>query len=98
MRQTSRLPCYILNHLLSRNHARRLRPPLVNCGRCETLPPALQPLAQPLATRRWDVVLAADCVFWMELFQPLLDTLAALASLPPPPASQALSQTPHLGH
>jgi predicted nicotinamide N-methyase len=28
----------------------------------------------------WDVVLAADCVFWEYLFEPLIDTLVQLAS------------------
>lgn len=37
-----------------------------------------QPLPEPIASRRWDVVLSADCVFWPELFEPLLSTLAAL--------------------
>ena len=32
--------------------------------------------------RRWDIVLAADCVFWLGLFSPLLDTLGALAGSP----------------
>ena len=37
-----------------------------------------QPLPEPIASRRRDVVLSADCVFWPELFEPLLSTLAAL--------------------
>lgn len=37
-----------------------------------------RPLPEPIASRRWDVVLSADCVFWPELFEPLLSTLEAL--------------------
>jgi hypothetical protein len=36
------------------------------------------PLPPAISTRRWDLILAADCVFWVALFHPLLHTLAAL--------------------
>ena len=36
------------------------------------------PLPDALARETWDCVLAADCVFWPALFDPLLDTLRAL--------------------
>ena len=36
------------------------------------------PLPAAILARRWDVVLAADCVFWPRLFAPLLRTLEAL--------------------
>jgi hypothetical protein len=36
------------------------------------------PLPPPISARRWDLILAADCVFWTALFDPLLHTLAAL--------------------
>ena len=37
------------------------------------------PAPEALTRERWDVLLAADCVFWAALFDPLLDTLRALA-------------------
>jgi len=38
-----------------------------------------QPLP-PSLTGPWDVVVAADCVYWEYLFEPLIDTLVRLAS------------------
>ena len=35
-------------------------------------------LPQPVTTTNWDVILAADCVFWPGLFAPLLATLGGL--------------------
>lgn len=43
------------------------------------LPPAL-------ASTRWDVILAADCVFWPALFEPLLQSIAALSAAGGAPA------------
>ena len=37
-----------------------------------------QPLPAAISAARWDVILAADCVFWAELFTPLLITLRTL--------------------
>jgi predicted nicotinamide N-methyase len=37
-----------------------------------------RPLPADIATARFDVILAADCVYWPALFEPLLSTLAAL--------------------
>ena len=39
----------------------------------------LAPLPPQLVRTRWDVVVAADCVFWVRLFEPLLATLRGLA-------------------
>lgn len=39
-----------------------------------------QPLPEAIRTTRWDVVLAADCVFWPHLFDPLLSTIASILS------------------
>ena len=39
-----------------------------------------QPPPPSLLATDWDVILAADCVFWPHLFEPLLNTIAALAS------------------
>lgn len=36
------------------------------------------PLPTSISARPWDLILAADCVFWTALFDPLLRTLAAL--------------------
>lgn len=41
-----------------------------------------QPLPPAIASTRFDVVLACDCVFWPSLFDPLLATLASLAGSP----------------
>jgi len=38
------------------------------------------PLPAQILSRRWDVVLAADCVFWPRLFTPLLATLETLVT------------------
>ena len=38
-----------------------------------SLPPAL-------TSAKWDVILAADCVFWPVLFEPLLRTITALCA------------------
>lgn len=39
------------------------------------------PTSSPVATgARYDVILAADCVFWPRLFEPLIDTLDVLAA------------------
>ena len=52
-----------------------------------------KPLPDAVANETFDVVLAADCVYWPNLFAPLLATLAAL--VPPragsPEASWRLS-------
>lgn len=55
---------------------------------CSPLPHALIPSSD----RRWDIVLAADCVFWTRLFSPLLNTLSALTD-PVPSAIGSLSAT-----
>ena len=39
-----------------------------------------QPLPEAISAHAWDVVLAADCVFWPELFEPLLSTMGALVA------------------
>ena len=61
----------LLRHAISRNGADD-RAAAHALDWCAPPPPAL-------AARRWDVVLAADCVFWPSLFAPLLATLGALA-------------------
>ena len=61
----------LLRHAIARNGADD-RAAAHALDWCAPPPPAL-------AARRWDVVLAADCVFWPQLFAPLLATLAALA-------------------
>ena len=61
----------LLRHAIARNGAAD-RAAAHSLDWCAPPPPAL-------AARRWDVVLAADCVFWPSLFAPLLATLAALA-------------------
>ena len=60
-----------------------------------------QPLPPSIAAKRWDVILASDCVFWPGLFEPLLRTLAGLhaaarARAEPPPRA-FLSMTDRLG-
>ena len=37
-----------------------------------------QPLPAAISAARWDLIVAADCVFWPELFSPLLGTIRAL--------------------
>ena len=41
------------------------------------------PVPTALRTTGWDLILAADCVFWEHLFVPLLNTLAALSAVSP---------------
>ena len=54
------------------------------------------PLPDACSRRRWDYVLAADCVFWPRLFAPLLDTLRALVGASTPPPQVLLTVTSRL--
>uniref|UniRef100_A0A7S3FL12 Calmodulin-lysine N-methyltransferase n=1 Tax=Haptolina ericina TaxID=156174 RepID=A0A7S3FL12_9EUKA len=59
-----------------------------------------QPVPATIASAGWDLVVAADCVFWPELWLPLLNTLAAITNGRPratPPPRVLLTIVDRLG-
>lgn len=53
-----------------------------------------EPVPAGLSTRPWDFILAADCVFWTDLFTPLLKTLAELVDATDPSRDHHCLTTP----
>jgi len=53
-----------------------IKEPAIDCAPLDWT----QPLPDGIASTSWDVVIAADCVYWPHLYEPLLAILAALSS------------------